>query len=179
VRAHSHHTEVVLRSARLAELADIAGATHERGRGTGYHKGVALDGVSLLAKIVAAADVMAALGERRPHRLALDDNRATKEITTLVEKGALDARVVQAVLEARGATVRLKSAWPGGLSDREVEVARLVAIGRTNKEIGSLLGMSPRTAQKHVMNVYAKLGLESRAGLALYALEHGLLDTDT
>jgi DNA-binding CsgD family transcriptional regulator len=37
--------------------------------------------------------------------------------------------------------------------------------------------MSPRTAQKHVMNVYDKLGLESRAGLALYAVDHGLLDT--
>ena len=53
---------------------------------------------------------------------------------------------------------------------------RLVAVGRTNKEIGALLGMSPRTAQKHVMHVYEKLGLESRAGLALYAVEHGLLD---
>jgi DNA-binding NarL/FixJ family response regulator len=66
-----------------------------------------------------------------------------------------------------------------GLSNREVEVVRLVAVGRTNKEIGTLLRMSARTAQKHVMNVYDKLGLESRAGLALYALEHGLLDDRT
>ncbi len=91
-------------------------------------------------------------------------------------EGALDARAVQAVLEARGAAAKRKRAWPGGLSDREVEVIRLVAVGRTNKEIGALLGMSPRTAQKHVMHVYEKLGLESRAGLALYAIEHGLLD---
>jgi DNA-binding CsgD family transcriptional regulator len=66
--------------------------------------------------------------------------------------------------------------WPRGLSEREVEVVRLVAIGRSNREIGQLLGISPRTAQKHVMNVYAKLGLESRAGLALFAMEHHLLD---
>src|SRR3970282_1887580 len=78
----------------------------------------------------------------------------------------------------RGVAAKRKLVWPGGLSDREVEVARLVAIGRTNKEIGALLGMSPRTAQKHVMNVYEKLGLESRAGLALYAVERGLLDPD-
>jgi HD-GYP domain-containing protein (c-di-GMP phosphodiesterase class II)/DNA-binding CsgD family transcriptional regulator len=176
VRAHSHHTEVVLRGAGLAELADIAGATHERGRGAGYHKGVRLDGVPPLAKILAAADVMAALGEERPQRPALDDNRAAKEMRALVEDGALDARAVQSVLEARGVPAGRKGAWPGGLSDREVEVVRLVAVGRTNKEIGTLLGVSPRTAQKHVMNVYDKLGLESRAGLALYALEHGLLD---
>jgi HD-GYP domain-containing protein (c-di-GMP phosphodiesterase class II) len=176
VQAHSHHTEVILRGAGLGQLADIAGATHERGRGAGYHRGLSLDGLPLLAKIIAAADVMAALGEERPHRPPLDDDRAAKEMRSLVEAGALDARSTQSVLEARGVAAKRKSAWPGGLSDREVEVARLVAVGRTNKEIGALLGMSPRTAQKHVMNVYDKVGLESRAGLALYALEHGLLD---
>ena len=176
VRAHSHHTEVVLRGAGLDGLADIAGATHERGRGAGYHKGIPFDGVPFLAKIIAAADVMAALGEDRPQRPAVMDEKAVRELRSLVETGALDARAVQSVLEARGVAFKRKSAWPGGLSDREVEVLRLVAVGRTNKDIGALLGMSPRTAQKHVMNVYDKLGLESRAGLALYALEHGLLD---
>jgi DNA-binding CsgD family transcriptional regulator len=178
VRAHSHHTEVVLRGAGLHDLADIAGATHERGRGAGYHKGRALDGVPFLARIVAAADVLAALGEERPHRPALDANTAVKELRAQVESGALDARAAQAVLDAAGMSPsKRKNAWPGGLSDREVEVVRLVAVGRTNKEIGSLLGVSSRTAQKHVMNIYDKLGLESRAGLALYAIEHGLLDT--
>jgi HD-GYP domain-containing protein (c-di-GMP phosphodiesterase class II) len=177
VRAHSFQTETVLRGAGLDDLADIAGATHERGRGAGYHRGLALDGVPFLAKIVAAADVMAALGEDRPHRRAFDDERAAKELRALVETGSLDARAAQVVLEARGITRKRKAAWPGGLSDREVEVVRLVSVGRTNKEIGTLLGMSARTAQKHVMNVYDKLGLESRAGLALYALEHGLLDS--
>jgi HD-GYP domain-containing protein (c-di-GMP phosphodiesterase class II) len=177
VRSHSHQTDIILRSARLGELADIAGSAHERGRGAGYHRGVPLDNVPLLGRLIAAADVMAALGEPRPHRPALDDQRAGKELRRMVEQGALDARAVQAVLEARGVVATRKEAWPSGLSDREVEVVRLVAVGRTNKEIGALLGMSPRTAQKHVMNVYDKLGLESRAGLALYAVEHGLLDT--
>jgi HD-GYP domain-containing protein (c-di-GMP phosphodiesterase class II) len=176
VRAHSHHTEVVLRGAGLDELADIAGAIHERGRGAGYHKGLALDAVPFLARILAAADVMAALGERRPHRPALDGDQATRQLRSLVAEGALDARAAQAVLQASGAATARKRAWPAGLSDREVEVIRLVAVGRTNKEIGALLGMSPRTAQKHIMHVYEKLGLESRAGLALYAVEHSLLD---
>jgi HD-GYP domain-containing protein (c-di-GMP phosphodiesterase class II)/DNA-binding CsgD family transcriptional regulator len=176
VRAHSLHTESVLRGSGLTDLADIAGATHERGRGAGYHRGLVLDGVPFLAKLVAAADVMAALGEERPHRPALDDHRAAKEMRSLVESGALDGRAAQAVLEARGVARGRKGVWPGGLSDREVEVVRLVSVGRTNKDIGKLLGMSARTAQRHVMNVYDKLGLESRAGLALYALERGLLD---
>ena len=176
VRAHSHHTEVVLRGAGLGELADIAGATHERGRGSGYHKGLPIDGVSFLARIIAAADVMSALCEERPHRPALDADRGVEQLRRLVEEGALDARAAGAVLEARGVTVKRKCAWPAGLSEREVEVIRLVAVGRTNKEIGALLGMSPRTAQKHVMNVYQKVGQESRAGLALFAMEKGLLD---
>ena len=122
-----------------APLADIASAAHERGRGGGYHRGVPLDSVPLLAKIVAAADVMAALGEERPHRGPLDDGKAAKELRSMVEDGALDGRAAQSVLEARGAASARKRAWPGGLSDREVEVVRLVAVGRTNREIGQLL----------------------------------------
>jgi HD-GYP domain-containing protein (c-di-GMP phosphodiesterase class II)/DNA-binding CsgD family transcriptional regulator len=179
VRTHSQHTEAVLRAAGLEDLADVAGATHERGRGRGYHKGLSFDRMSFLSKIIAAADVMAALGEDRPHRPAFEEAAAVKELRALVEDGALDARAARSVLEARGVTRGRKSAWPDGLSDREVQVVRLVAVGRTNKEIGALLGMSSRTAQKHVMNVYDKLGLESRAGLALYALERGLLDDRT
>jgi response regulator RpfG family c-di-GMP phosphodiesterase/DNA-binding CsgD family transcriptional regulator len=176
VRSHSHHTDLVLRGAGLDGLAELAGATHERGGGTGYHRGLPLPRLPALAHLIAAADVMAALGEDRPHRPAFDDAAAARELRGLGESGALDAKAVQAVLDARGVPRGRKSTWPGGLSDREVDVARLVAVGRTNKDIGALLGMSARTAQKHVMNVYDKLGLESRAGLALYALEHGLLD---
>jgi HD-GYP domain-containing protein (c-di-GMP phosphodiesterase class II) len=176
VRAHSQHTEAVLRGAGLGDLADVAAAAHERGRGAGYHKGLPLEGVPFLARIIAAADVMAALGELRPHRPAMDGERAVRVMRGLVEEGALDARAVQAVLEACGTAAKRKRAWPAGLSDREVEVIKLVAVGRTNKEVGRLPGMSARTAQKHVMHVYEKLGLESRAGLALYAIEHGLLD---
>ncbi|HEX6239803.1 MAG TPA: HD domain-containing phosphohydrolase [Polyangiales bacterium] len=176
IQAHSQHTESILRSAGLGELAGIAGSTHERGRGEGYHRGVAVETTPRIARIVAAADVMAALGEARPHRAPLPPARAQQELRSMVAAGQLDARAAQAVLEACGASAQRKRAWPGGLSDREVEVLRLVAVGRTNKEIGTLLGMSARTAQKHVMHVYDKLGLESRAGLALYCLEHGLLD---
>lgn len=178
VRSHSYHTEAILLGAGFGELASIAGATHERGHGAGYHKAQSLDSVPLLAKILAAADVMVALGEQRPHRPAFEAPRAEKELRSLVEQGVLDARAAQAVLEGCGAVTKRKAAWPAGLSDREIDVVRLVAVGRTNKEIGMLLGVSPRTAQKHVMNVYDKLGLESRAGLALYAMEHGLLDED-
>ena len=80
------------------------------------------------------------------------------------------------MLDAAGAAPRRKGAWPRGLSDREVEVLRLAALGRTYAEVGALLGMSPRTAQRHVTNVYDKVGVSSRAALALFAVDSGLLD---
>ena len=69
--------------------------------------------------------------------------------------------------------------WPCGLTDREVEVLRLVARGSSNKQIGADLGISPRTVQHHVAHLYAKIGVGSRAGAALFATEHGLLGPAT
>ena len=174
VRLHSTYTETILRSsAGLAELADVATATHERASGRGYPRRLALEREPLLARIVAVADVYVALRSDRPHRPAFDPEGAARELRGME---SLDRHVVDGVLAVQGHT-RPRRAEPRGLTDREREVVRLVAIGRTNPEIGALLGMSPRTAQKHVMNVYDKLGIESRAALALYAVEHGLLDT--
>jgi HD-GYP domain-containing protein (c-di-GMP phosphodiesterase class II) len=177
VRAHSAHTETVLRlSPALAEVADIAGATHERGGGRGYHRRLHLEQVSLEARALAVADVYVALDSERPHRPRRSRDEIVREMRGEATPVGLDPQAVRAVLEAGGHRASRRSRGPGGLTEREVEVVRLVAIGRTNKEIGAVLGMSARTAQKHVMNVYAKIGRESRAGLALFAVEHGLLD---
>jgi predicted ATPase/DNA-binding CsgD family transcriptional regulator/Tfp pilus assembly protein PilF len=62
-----------------------------------------------------------------------------------------------------------------GITPRELEVLRLLREGLTNREIGARLFISPRTAQTHVQHVYAKLGVESRAAAAAYAVEHGLI----
>ncbi|HSL33455.1 MAG TPA: response regulator transcription factor, partial [Candidatus Limnocylindrales bacterium] len=65
---------------------------------------------------------------------------------------------------------------PAELSDREVEVLRLIARGLSNKAIGAALYISPRTAEHHVQHVYDKIGVSSRAAAAIFALEHGLID---
>ncbi len=177
VRTHSQQTETILRLAPgLGPFADVAAATHERGAGAGYHRRLGIESVPAAARVLAAADVYVALCSQRPHRAAFAPEAARREVLAMVRDGALDRAAVGAVLEAAGVPRERSSAWPRGLTDREVEVIRLVAVGRTNPEVGALLGMSPRTAQKHVMNVYEKLGLESRAGLALFAMEHRLLD---
>jgi DNA-binding CsgD family transcriptional regulator/tetratricopeptide (TPR) repeat protein len=61
------------------------------------------------------------------------------------------------------------------LSPRELEVLRLVAAGKTNKQIGRDLGVSEKTIDRHVSNMFAKLQVSSRTAAAAYAFEHGLV----
>jgi predicted ATPase/DNA-binding CsgD family transcriptional regulator len=63
----------------------------------------------------------------------------------------------------------------GGLSERETQVLRLVARGQSNAEIATELVLSVRTVEKHVANIYAKIGARGRADAATYALRHGVL----
>jgi DNA-binding NarL/FixJ family response regulator len=69
---------------------------------------------------------------------------------------------------------------PGGhpLSPREVQVAILVAKGLTSKEVGRKLFIERATVDTHVQHIYNKLGIDSRAQLAVWLVEHGLLPKD-
>jgi DNA-binding NarL/FixJ family response regulator len=66
--------------------------------------------------------------------------------------------------------------WPAELTDREVEVLRLIARGRSNREVADRLFISAKTVGRHVENLYRKIGVSSRAAAAVFAMEHGLLD---
>ena len=62
-----------------------------------------------------------------------------------------------------------------GLTPRELEVLRLVAAGETNKAIAATLVLSERTVDRHVSNIFAKLGISSRTAAAAYAYRHELV----
>ena len=64
---------------------------------------------------------------------------------------------------------------PAGLTEREVDVLRLIARGHANKQVAVTLGISPKTVGHHVEHIYAKAGVTTRAGATLFAMEHGLL----
>jgi DNA-binding NarL/FixJ family response regulator len=57
---------------------------------------------------------------------------------------------------------------------RELEVLRLIADGRTDREIATALEISPNTATRHVANIFVKLDVTSRTAAATYAIRHGL-----
>ena len=67
-----------------------------------------------------------------------------------------------------------RSGTPFGLTARELEVLRLVAAGRTNREIAAALFVTQRTAATHVTHILAKLGVESRIEAAAWAVRYGL-----
>jgi DNA-binding CsgD family transcriptional regulator len=64
---------------------------------------------------------------------------------------------------------------PGGLSAREVEVLGHLAHGATNRDIATTLGISERTVDRHVSNIFAKLDVSTRAAATAFAFEHGLV----
>ena len=69
----------------------------------------------------------------------------------------------------------LSSVADAALTDRELEVLRLVALGHTNSEIATRMYISPRTVETHRANLQAKLGIAGRPELVRYALEHGVI----
>jgi DNA-binding CsgD family transcriptional regulator len=127
------------------------------------------------ARVLAAADAYDAMTHDRPHRGALRPAQARVQLGDMVRAGALEKRAADAVLEAAGAAaLDVRQRNPAGLSDREVEVLRLIAQGRTSKEIAQALVITEKTAGHHVEHIYAKTGVSTRVGAALFAMQHDL-----
>jgi putative nucleotidyltransferase with HDIG domain len=177
VRLHTYLGERVLRRCGLlAPYADVAAGHHERADGSGYHRGTRADQLDVGARVLAAADAFHAMTEQRPHRPALTPNQAGNELVAEVDAGRFRRIEVDAVLAAAGqATGRSEPAQPAGLTEREVQVLRLIARGHANKQVAAVLGISPKTVGHHIEHLYAKAAVTTRAGATLWAMEHGLL----
>ncbi len=107
VRLHSYPTERILgRCPGLTHLAPVSAAHHERLDGSGYHRGAAAAELSLPARILATADVFAAVTEDRAHRPALGSSEAAELVLTEAVAGRLDGAATAAVVEAAGETSR-------------------------------------------------------------------------
>ena len=97
------------------------------------------------------------------------------------EAAALELEAARDIFRAARGRARSRAprhvggARPHGLSRRELEVLRLVATGKSNREIAAALVISEHTVARHLQNIYAKLGLSSRAAATAFAFEHDLV----
>jgi putative nucleotidyltransferase with HDIG domain len=176
VRMHSYLGERILsRSPSLGNVAALASAAHERLDGAGYHRRLPSASMAMGARILGAADAYQAMTEQRPHRPARSADEAASELQNEARAGRLDGDAVGAVLASAGHTTRARVARPSGLSDREVEVLRLLALGLTNKEIASKLAISPKTVSAHLEHLYGKIGVTTRGAASLFAMKNDLI----
>jgi HD-GYP domain-containing protein (c-di-GMP phosphodiesterase class II) len=174
VRLHPHYTNLVLdRVAQLRELAEIASAHHEQLDGNGYHRQLAAHQIPAGARILAVADRYAeARGRGEEPEPALAGLRA-------VAGTELDASCYDALVRSLGAQdharpVPRRARAPLGLSEREVEVLRLLAGGMSNPEIAGALVISRKTVEHHVEHIFNKLGVTSRTAAAAVAVHSGV-----
>ena len=178
-RARTHPYLAERMFARVPSLKPIvacAAQHHERLDGGGYPHGLSGASLSMPARVLAAADVYHALRENRPHRDALESDAAVSTMRNEVQEGRLDPAAVDAVLKVAGHRVARRSALPGGLTRREVEVLVLLARGLSNPDIAARLTVSRKTVSSHLEHIYAKLGVATRTEAALYAMQKGLID---
>jgi predicted ATPase/DNA-binding NarL/FixJ family response regulator len=162
----------------LARLDEAAEALEEAGRG-----GLARNTRPVLWTIHRALGRVYQLLQRKEQaRLALAAGRQlVEELATTIDDAFLRDQFERAALDS---FPQEKPPLPreaarevlGGLTAREREVAALVAQGKTSREIADLLVISERTAEVHVSNILGKLGFTSRAQIAAWVVERGLVN---
>lgn len=179
LRLHPYHGErIISRIPALRPLADIVGHHHEQMDGKGYHRGISGNSIPLGARIIAVADTFSSLTNARPMRPALDPEDALTQIYREAGQSLYGDACRALADNVGGVAVRKRvqgSAWPSGLTDREVEVLQLLSNGMTRKQIAKSLIVSESTVRHHLEHIYGKIGVSSRASAALFAMEHGLL----
>ncbi len=179
-----HHTmlteQMLRRSPGLAVLNPVAAAHHEKADGSGYHRGLRAGATGQGAAVLGAVDIYVGLTTERADRPSSSDQHAAVELRRLASEGVLDRGAVDAVLQAAGhggpsVPPSRRAQHPGGLSDREVEVLNLAAMGLTMREMGERLFISPKTVDSHIQHVYTKIGVSTRAAAALWAMQNDVV----
>jgi ATP/maltotriose-dependent transcriptional regulator MalT len=136
-------------AAEAARLFDAAGLLIDAGRArlcAGVAWAAADDGRQARAELAAAAEIFATCGARSRHA------------ATVREQRRLGVRVAPPAAAGRGA-------GPHGLTERELDVVRLVGEGYTNHQIAESLFVSVRTVETHLSHIFTKLGVTTRTGI--------------
>jgi DNA-binding CsgD family transcriptional regulator len=131
----------------------------------------ALEQMQALELPYEVADTRLLLGTA--YRAVGDDEAAAVSFDAGVQ---LLARLGADTTTARGRARRAGTVpLPNGLTAREAEVLRLLASGRTNKQLAAELGLSEKTVERHLSNIFAKIGVSTRAAATAFAFEHRIV----
>lgn len=178
LRLHPYFTERILsRVPALSSIAAIAGMHHERLNGTGYYRGLSGKSLPVSACILGLADEFQDRLHSRTGEPDLDPKDVTRQMQPDVGSLFL-AECFEALTQDFGVISRKpqrKHTWPAGLTDREIEVLRLVATGASNREIARNLVITEKTVAHHLEHIYNKLGVSSRAAAVFFAMENELI----
>jgi HD-GYP domain-containing protein (c-di-GMP phosphodiesterase class II) len=178
LRLHPYYTERILaRVPALASVAALAGKHHERLNGTGYHRGLSGNELPVSACILALVEEFQERLQPNPGQPAPDAQVVLQtmqsEVGTLFSQECFAALAQEFDLAVPQA--RQRRAWPAGLTDREVEVLRLLATGASNRQMAQALVVSEKTIAHHLEHIYDKIGISSRAAAVFFAMENELI----
>lgn len=183
LRLHPYHAERILsRVSAFEPVVPLVAAHHERMDGQGYYRGLSGSQIPLGARIIAVADRFDDLTHEMPEHPQLDAHTALGHLKEEAGKGfwpdACEALLQALQLDGSARPTRSRSRpreWPAGLTDREVEILRLLTRGLSRREIARQLFLSEHTVRHHLEHIYNKVGVSTRVAATLFAVEHDLL----
>lgn len=190
IRLHPYHAERILsRAPAFSRAARIVAAHHERPDGSGYFRGLFADEIPAGARILAAADRFDELTHAGPGHVELSAAEALESMNresghafyqdalAALHSGLERARV-EDVEEPAAVRARAKGkarTAPTALTDREIQVLRILATGASRSDMASQLGVSLHTVRRHIEHIYTKIDVRTRVEATLYAIERGLI----
>ena len=181
VRLHPYHSERVLsKVAALAPIIPLVAAHHEQMGGNGYYRGIRGSQIPEGAQILAVADRFDELTHDSPDGPGRDSEQAL-ELMRQEAGDRLSPNAFQALLEDLSGVDGVprqrtrQQEWPAQLTDREVDVLRLIAKGLKRRQVAGALFIAEGTVRSHLEHIYDKIGVSSRSAATLFAVEHDLL----
>ena len=180
-RLHPYHGGRVLsRAPALREAARLVADHHEREDGQGYPHGLAGARIAIEARVIAVADRFDELTHGAPGRTEVNSEKAVLTMRR-EQPGPLWEMAVGALAEELQVTphpayvAHRRHCWPAGLTNREVEVLRVLSRGLSTRHIADRLHISESTVRHHLEHIYDKAGVTTRTAATLFAMEQGLL----
>lgn len=179
LRLHPYHAERIFARVRaLDPIVPLVASHHERMDGSGYYRALSGEQIPVGARVIAVADAFDELTHQSPEHPPLEPELALRKLQDDTGHG-LWVEAVRALAEELGSAgarpVRRQAVQPAGLTEREVEILRMLARGKSRRQIADELVLSQHTVRHHLEHIYAKVGVGTRVAAALFAAEHDLI----